>query len=189
MTEPFDTATPSGEAPIRLRIPCAVVVQRREVAGSFWSETVYSLTNVLVGEHLTLDQQPMSGVAAAESASDDLLLWSGLCVTLYKDACERYWHALIGEQPKVYVICRQDEVDNTTEPFIVTIDYDEALSYSETDNTVLSCPIPAELYQQMERWVLQHYRPEKFKKRKRKKWTDDPPAAVQGGRVAGRSIH
>lgn len=154
-------------------MPCAVVLKRREVRGAFWSETVYDLNNVLVGEHLSLDQQAASGITVTESVSDDLQVWSGLSVTLYKDACERYWHALIGDRPKVYVVCRTDETDGTSEPWIVTIDYDEALSYSETDSTVLSCPIPGELYRQMERWVLQHYKPQKFHKRKRKKWATD----------------
>ncbi|MGK0321704.1 MAG: hypothetical protein ACI9JP_003899, partial [Granulosicoccus sp.] len=58
-------------------------------------------------------------------------------------------------------------------PVVVTIDYDEASSCAETDYLVLSSDIPPELYRYMESFVLQHYKPEKFEKRKRRKWADE----------------
>ncbi len=120
------------------------------------------------------------GAPAGKSDKGDLFAWTGFEVTLYKDACERYWHALIGDKPLVYVVCRDDtdETDGasndalTMQPVTLTIDYDDASAAAETDSPVLSAPIPAELYRYMERFVLTHYTPQEFKKRKRRNWSE-----------------
>ena len=136
-----------------------------------------------VGENLASFEALASGGAAAAGNTDkgDLFAWSGFQLTLYKDACERYWHALIGDKPLVYVVCRDDtdEVDGPDSsavsicPVIVTVDYDEATACAETDELVLTTPIPTDLYRYMEDFVLQHYKPQEFKKRRRKNWSDD----------------
>lgn len=130
------------------------------------------LHTVAIGEQLVA-QKALSdsdeGVPAGTTQNGELLAWSNFSVTLYKDACERYWHALIGDKPLVYVICREEDMH----PIAVTVDYDEASASAETDSPVLSAPIPAELYQAMERFVLDHYQPKEFKKRKRRKWSEE----------------
>jgi len=164
---------------IRLSIPATVVIERRMISRSFWSLPSWYLYTVAVGDHLIAAQQQTSvtGEPAGTSDKGDLFAWSGFEVNLYKDACERYWHALIGDKPLVYVICR-DETDETNgpdelslRPITVTVDYDAASAASETDSSVLSAPIPGELYRTMERFVLTHYRPQSFKKRKRRNWS------------------
>ena len=144
------------------------------------------LHTVAVGEHLVASgsadrpDDALPGVRYAPAGSTtqgDLFAWSGLHITLYRDACERYWHALIGEKPLIYVVCREtmgdnSDIDKPVRPGIVSLDYDEAVAASETDTLVLSGPIPAELYRYMEAFVLQHYRPRQLKKRKRQDWHD-----------------
>ena len=126
--------------------------------------------------------QDQSVLDLGASSQGELFGWPSHKVTLYKDACERYWHALIGEKPLIYVVCREDEddleLDGSDEivqpglcPVIVTIDYDEATACAETDALVLSTAIPPELYRYMESFVLQHYKPQPFKKRKRRNWS------------------
>ncbi len=159
-------------------MPVAVVLEKRISKGSFWEQASWYLHAVLPGEHLSVDSE--TGIKTGSTDKGDLFLWSGLRVTLYRDACERYWHALIGDKPQVYVVCQEDEADGTTEPALVTLDYDEALSYSETDGKVLSTEIPRELYQNMEVFVLDNYKPAEFKKRKRKKWTAEAPSGPGG---------
>ena len=111
------------------------------------------------------------GAAASPAGTTDkgeLFAWSGFEVNLYKDACERYWHALIGEKPLIYVVCRDESQYADTEasqgllmtPLTVTIDYDDASAAAETDSPVLSSLIPGELYRTMERFVLAHYKPQ-----------------------------
>lgn len=152
---------------------------------SFWSLPSWYLHTVAVGENLAASDALASSGAISAGSTDkgDLFAWSGFHLTLYKDACERYWHALIGDKPLVYVVCRDDadEVDGpdaaivSIQPVIVTVDYDEATACAETDELVLTAPIPTDLYRYMEDFVLQHYKPTEFKKRKRKKWSDNPP--------------
>lgn len=171
------------DSSIRLGIPATVILERRMISRSFWSMPSWYLHTVAVGNNLVTSQQKSSDIGKPAGTSDkgDLFAWSGFEVTLYKDACERYWHALIGDKPLVYVICR-DETDETDgpdgtslslRPIAVTLDYDDASAASETDSPVLSAPIPGELYRTMERFVLTHYRPQAFKKRKRRNWSGE----------------
>ena len=50
------------------------------------------------------------------------------------------------------------------------LSYDEATSYMEVDEPVFSLPMPPEVYRWLEAYVLEHYVPERKKKRKRDDW-------------------
>lgn len=174
-----NSTTPQSS--IRRAVPVTVILERRMISRSFWSLPSWYLHTVAVGEYLKADDSLglKKGVPAGSTDKGDLFAWSGFEVTLYKDACERYWHALIGNQPLVYVVCRDDndDVDSQSQnlqPMTVTIDYDEASASAETDDPVLSAAIPGELYRVMEAFVLEHYEPKVFKKRKRRNWTEEP---------------
>lgn len=170
--------------PTRLKLPVTVLLERRMISRSFWSMPSWYLHSVAVGEHLAAADSAEGSVnSAGQSDKGDLFAWTGYQVTLYKDACERYWHALIGDKPLVYVVCRDAEEgsESRIRPVIVTIDYDEATACAETDELVLSGPIPAELYRYMESFVLQHYQPKEFKKRKRRKWAEGDDKNRQSG--------
>lgn len=163
------------QIPTRLKLPVTVLLERRMITRSFWSMPSWYLYSVAVGENVAAAESVSGSVAAAgQTDQGELFSWTGYQVTLYKDACERYWHALIGDKPLVYVVCRdaEEEGESTIRPVIVTIDYDEATACAETDELVLTAPIPAELYRYMEAFVLEHYQPKEFKKRKRRKWSE-----------------
>ena len=180
-------------SPIRLSLAATILLERRMITRTFWSMPSWYLHTVAVGESLAATEALEGGDAtpAGNTGQGDLFAWSGFHLTLYKDACERYWHALIGDRPLVYVVCRDDtdEVDGADpnevaiRPVIVTVDYDEATACAETDELVLTAPIPTDLYRYMEHFVLQHYKPKAFKKRKRKKWSDDPTSPTNQGRT------
>lgn len=154
----------------KVSVPVALVLRKKTVKGTYWSLPSWSLDSVLVGENIRSTNA--DGEKVSEDDESACYLWSGLRVVLFSDACERYWHALIGERPLVYVVLCEDGADGSIEPDLVTIDYDEATAHSETDGQVLTADIPQELYQLMESFVLQNYEPQEFKKRKRKKWVD-----------------
>lgn len=172
MTADFPALKETNSITSRITVPVAVVLEKRLISGAFWTHASWYLESILAGQHLAVGSDSSQGVKTADTENGELFLWSGFKITLFRDACERYWHALIGDQPKVYVVCREDEADGSFEPMIVTLDYDEALAHSETDGKVLSAEIPKELYKVMEEFVLENYRPAEFKKRKRKKWLD-----------------
>ena len=73
------------------------------------------------------------------------------------------------DRPSVFVICSQ-EAGEPPRPIIATLSYGEATSYMETDELVESVAMPAEIYRWAERFVLEHYVPEKRRKRKRDNW-------------------
>jgi len=164
---------------IRLKLPVTALLERRMITTNRWQLPSWYLHGVVVGESVAL--QSGQGEKVGDTEHGTVFSFGGFNVTLYKDACERYWHSLIGEKPLVYVVCNEDvesdEHDLPVEPKLVTIDYDEAVSHAETDELVLSTGIPAELYRYMEAFVLQHYKPKPFEKRKRKKWVDNPEKA------------
>ena len=174
----------------RVQLPVSVLLERRLIKRSFWSVPSWYLSSVAVGDDLQANFTP--GELAYRTDSGDVYAWSGFTITLYRDACERYWHALIGDKPQVYVMCREVEdsgeseagVQDAIEPIHVTIDYDDASAYAETDQMVLSAAIPPELYRYMEQFVLTHYEPKEFKKRKRRKWSEDE-GKRQGPRGGG----
>ena len=66
-------------------------------------------------------------------------------------------------------------------PFLVTANYDEIIGYQEVDDQVFSLPIPPEIYQWLERYVVNNYIPPQPRKRKRVKWSQEneqkPPPA------------
>jgi len=180
----------------RLHFPATVLLEKRLVKRRFWQSHAWYLDTVAIGDGIADDNY--SGDLAYQRDTGDVFRWSGFQVTLYKDACERYWHALISEDPKIYVVCRDaDDDDNEGDspshdvaPLCATVDYDEALAFAETDDLVLSAGIPPELYRYMEAFVLAHYRPVPFKKRKRKNWSQDddkkpgPPGGPNRGMPA-----
>ena len=68
---------------------------------------------------------------------------------------------------------QSDEVATPLKPLLITVDSDEAASYMETDEQVLSANLSVELCQWLERFVLTHYQPEEPKKRRRKQWHNE----------------
>jgi hypothetical protein len=69
------------------------------------------------------------------------------------------------------VIAHHEEND-TPVPFLVSMSFDEAHAYLESDEEVYDVDIPPELYCWTEAFLLCHYAPEKRVKRKRQNWKD-----------------
>jgi hypothetical protein len=99
-------------------------------------------------------------------------LWTGLSVELHKDEAESYYFNIISETPRVFVVCTLDD-NGPLRPLLATLSYDEAGSHLESDDIVESVAMPAELYRWVEQFVLEHYLPQKRKKRKRDNWKEE----------------
>ena len=99
--------------------------------------------------------------------------WRGYDVALYLDDIESYHFNLEGESPWIFVIGEYADAEDESGEIVslrVTLSYDEAASYMETDSLVFILPIPGEIRLWVERYVLDHYRPVEKKKRKRQRW-------------------
>ena len=97
-------------------------------------------------------------------------------MALYLDDIEGYHFNLEGESPWIFVSGEYADAEDEAGEIVallVTLSYDEAASYMETDSLVFDLPIPGEIQLWVERYVLDHYRPLQKKKRKRQRWQQD----------------
>jgi len=162
------------------QFPVSVLMHFKESQNKMWSSGQWEVTGLVAGAA----GEKLTGVTETKQlVSRDIgngqIIWSGLTVQLYKDGAESYYHNLMSENPKAFVICKNDEVEGARpQPFLVTLSYDEAASFLEVDATVLSVAMPAELYRWVERFVLEHYVPERKRKRKRDSWKEHAEEGV-----------
>lgn len=133
-----------------------------------WGEDIWSLRGVIPGLSSTeLSQLESEG---------EIYVWPDLSLTLFPLHGDSYYHNLMSEQPKIYLVCNQSNEEGVPpKPLLMTVDSDEAASYMETDEQVLSAHLSVELCQWLERFVLIHYQPEEPKKRRRKQWHHGGP--------------
>jgi hypothetical protein len=160
MTDSFTTGVPDSFA-------VSVLVEYRETQDNRWEDGRWQVAGVVAGS----GQGEGGGQARPLHAAGEgrQYLWSGLRLQLHRDDAESYYFNLVSDRPSVFVICSQ-EAGEPPRPFIATLSYGEATSYMETDELVESVAMPAELYRWAERFVLEHYVPEKRRKRKRDNW-------------------
>jgi len=131
-----------------------------------WGNDIWSLAGVIPG----LSPQELSQF----EAQGEVYLWPDLSLNLYPLHGDSYYHNLMSGTPKIYLVCNQTDGEATTlKPLLITVDPDEAASYMETDEQVLSANLSVELSQWLERFVLTHYQPQEPKKRRRKQWHND----------------
>ena len=107
-------------------------------------------------------------------------LYPGFRIRLYVDECESYYHNLVSPTPRCYVVADPGEGETPVPvPVLVSLSFDEAHSYLEADLNVYAVDIPPELYRWSEAFVLNHYVPEKKKKRKLTDWHRDEGSPSQ----------
>ncbi len=126
--------------------------------------------SVVAGDHLVGKGSGQTPIH--EDGSQAQFLWSGLSLDLYRDLAEDYWYNLTGESPSLFVICHETP-DGELTPFRVTADPDSASGCLESDDQVFAVPIPPEIYQHLEQFIVAHYVPREKKKRKRKNWSSE----------------
>ncbi len=159
-----DLQSPSKEVKA---IAVAVIMERRPVEGMRWVSERWQAVGVVTGERAQGREFACETIHADEEGEQ--YLWTGFTIELYNDEGMSYYSNLMGDKPSIFVVCSTDEEERLA-PFLVTVSYDEAASYMETDDAVFSVPIPQDIYLWLERYVLENYVPEKTKKRKRKDW-------------------
>ncbi len=150
----------------RERVPVSFAIDETERQSGRWKSPDWELAwfQVLEGDkplafHVDIDES-REGVRRTR--------WNGFSLRLYKDAGESYWANLMSECPRVFIVCEIDEdSDCKINPQLITASQDEANAHLETDSTVLSVEMPAQLILNLERFVVNNYVPEVKKKRKR----------------------
>jgi len=154
----------------KVTIPIAVLMRRRQVVQGRWSVPSWEVTSVLPVEHLA--SRGATRELVRDGDDEAQYLWSGFALELHRDGAESYWFNLTGNNPSLYVLCHESP-DGDIEPFLVTADHDQGTAGLEGDDKVFATSIPQEIYQTIERFIVDHYVPAAPKKRKRKNWMGD----------------
>ena len=154
----------------KVTIPIAMLMRRRQVVQGPWSVPGWEVMAVLPADNL--ENRGAGRVLVREDDEEAQYLWSGYALELFRDGAESYWYNLTGANPALYVLCHESP-DGDLEPFRVTADHDEGTAGIEGDDRVFVTPIPPEIYQQIEQFIVEHYVPSEPKKRKRKNWMEN----------------
>ena len=182
------TETPREQAAVSAtpsEIPVMVLLECRQARSGRWVEEQWQAVAVVAGKEVISEE--FKTTLVHEDAECRRYLYSGLVVSLYKDVGESYWYNLMSETPFLYVICNIDEGEDGQEsliPVLVTADQQEATGHMEIDDRVYSVPMPEQVHQWVEQFVLENYVPEQKKKRKRQQWakeSDNVEATEQRG--------
>ena len=145
-------------------------MQRSQVQQGPWSVLSWRAVSVLAGDHLV-----GKGAGQTPIYEDDRhaqFLWSGFSLELYRDLAEEYWYNLTSDNPSLFVICHESP-DGELTPFRVIADQNSASGCLESDDQVFAVPIPPEIYQYLERFIVAHYVPQERKKLKRENWSPE----------------
>lgn len=153
------------------RWPANVLMARRPVADNRWIDHRWEAVGIVLGEGMAQGADPGRTVLRRDGVQE--VLHKGFSVELHKDECESYYHNLQAPRPCCYVLTRPGEADGVPEPFLISVSFDEANAYQETDDVdAFPVDMPPELYRWMEAFVLSHYAPEPRRKRKRSNWRE-----------------
>lgn len=150
--------------------PVSVIMESKPSASIWQDESWDAIGVVSAREDLQTDEQ-IAGERVLVHGEVKQVIYGNMKLRLYLDECESYYHNLMSPQPGCFVIAREDD-DGRPVPFMVSLSFDEANAYQEGDDLVYAVPIPPELYGWIEAYVIEHYAPEKRKKRKRTNWKD-----------------
>lgn len=157
-------------APSDTEFPVSIVMERRERRRAQWSFVEWKAVGVLTGEeHL---RKASERLVIHEDDECQRVLWTGFVIQLIKDGAESYWSNLMAEHPSLFVVGRRDEDSDESRPFMVTVNYDEIIGFQEVDDDVFRLPLPQDIYQWVERFVVNNYIPKEKKKRKRSDWSE-----------------
>lgn len=156
-----------------LNLPIQIIINR-QVSANPWLDYSYQINGVMPkGQGQSNDDF----IAVKE---DGFVQKHFLTSTLqlFEDACVSYYQNLTADSPKIYVITQSCADEFGLSPLLVTLDYNEAHAYLETETGVYTTDIHPLLYQQIEDFVIRFYQHEKPYKRKRKsEWKEDTPSA------------
>lgn len=149
----------------------AVLMERR-TGVTRWQPWVWQPIGLLAGAVASGEQGKAETLSSPEASRR--VLWRGYRLSLHVDEAESYYHNLMADRPRAYVVTNAQEstVENGPVPAIVTLSFDEANAYAECEEDVEPVAMPAELVQWVEAFVVDNYVPLKRVKRKRRSWVE-----------------
>jgi len=156
--------------PSNTAFPVSIVMERRRRQRAQWHFIEWKAVGVLTGEEHVSNASRR--IVIHEDEECQRVMWTGFVIRLVKDGGESYWSNLVAEHPSLFVVCRRDEDSDEPEPFLVTVNYDDIIGHQEVDDDVYRLPLPADIHQWLERYVVHNHVPKEKKKRKRTEWSE-----------------
>lgn len=153
---------------VGMRLPSkfsASVIMEQSPSDSPWADYNWEAIGVAAGSA----EEEAAVTLVYERAGVRRFLNSGFTLQLHVDECESYYHNLMSPTPRCYVVADTDD-NGVPVPLLLSLSFDEAHAYLEGEETVYAVDMPGEFYRWCEAFVLQHYVPEKKRKRKLKDW-------------------
>ena len=136
------------------------VILSRRLSGGRWRVPSTALAGILP------PRGEKSGMEVLREESG-LFAFHGVPMTLRRDLCESYWANVSGENPRLFVVCREEDAEECARPILLTPSGDEAAGHAETDDLAFSAPMPEPARDLVEAFVMDNYFPEPKRKRKR----------------------
>ena len=157
------------------------VVMEKQPSTHPWADYRYDAVGVVVREQ----DEARSVKRIYQDGEIEHFMVSGLSLQLHVDECESYYHNLMSPEPGCFIVANQPEdTDEMPDPYLVSLSFDEAHAYLEGDELVYSVPLPAQLYQWAEAYVLTNYVAIKKTKRKLKRWHGEDASKAPDGNGA-----
>jgi hypothetical protein len=155
----------------------ASLIMQQAPSQNPWVDTQWDAIGILAENREQTEQKPAVELIQ-EQADVRRYLYRGFTLRLHVDECESYYHNLLAPSPCCYVVTTAAQ-DGSPQPLLLTLSFDEAHAYLEGEENLYTVPIPPEIYQWTEAFVLAHYLPEKRTKRKRQDWRQSGEAKPQ----------
>jgi len=154
------------------------VVMEKQPSTHPWADFRYDALGVVVRK----DAEEASVTRIYQDGDTEHFLVTGLNLRMHVDECESYYHNLMSPEPGCFIVASQpDDSAQMPLPYLASLSFDEAHAYLEGDAQVYSVPLPAQLYQWVEAYVLTHYVALKKTKRKLKHGPEGEQAQAAGG--------
>lgn len=151
---------PTAAAP--QSFPVAVLMVREALRDNPWQSERWRVVGLVVGQTAA---GPSARTVVRSEPDATQYLDTGLTLSLFRDEVESYYHNLTSASPSVFVVCRPED-SGEWKTIHVTPSYDAAEAYMQGDGQVFPVAMPPEVYRWVEAYVVEHYVPEKRRKRK-----------------------
>jgi hypothetical protein len=150
------------------------LIMQQSPSDNPWLDSRWSAVGIVSAGGDPASEKPAAVELMQERDGVRLYLHRGFTLRLHADECESYYHNLLSPSPCAYVVASLDD-SGTPQPSLISLSFDEAHAYLEGDEDLYTVPLPPEIYQWTEAFVLAHYLPEKRTKRQRQDWTKPMP--------------
>jgi len=159
-----------NSTPLQSDFSISVVLQKTRKQVKQWASWDWSIAGVVANDQVGNDEA--WGTMLQESDDQTQYLFRGMRLELFKDGCEGYWYNLTSEKASLFLVCDLED-ESMARPMLITVNQDEAMAHMESDELVLSTPIPPEIYHYIEAFVVANYLPAAKKKRERRDWVGE----------------